>query len=296
MDQKANTAADLAQVLKIQASMGADMEKLSQERERQQQAYLDKRWAELDAKKKNISSGRIEELERKIRDYKSERGNKLHHDKEVRRLNKAMGEARREIKFMLWAQQIVLKRRNEQRRVNHVLQKQTEKFEKKVSAGISEEELDYPTKQENWVRNSILPKSLQPLPTPFSLEGIEAHWADQYDAEYAIDAWPENFPHATLSSSANRYREGRVVTEDEYKQMLADQKAAVEKEMEIALEDLKIQAETKAENERRAAEGLPPVEPRENVLLREEVVEPEKTGLSKYIPTWMPNPFKKAST
>jgi hypothetical protein len=295
MDQKANAAADLARVLRIQASMGVKMEKMSHEREAQQLAYLNKRWAELDSKKKSIYSGKVEQLEKKIRDYKSELGNKLHDDKEVHRLNTAMGEARREIKSILWAEQIVLKHRNEQRRVNHVLQKQTEKLEKKKSAGIPEEELNYPTKQQNWVRTSLLPKSLQPLPAPFSLEGIEAHWADQYDAEYALNDWPENFPHATLSSIANRYREGGVITEDEYRQMLADQKAAVKKEMEIALEDLKIDAENKAENERRAAEGLPPVAPRENVLLKEVEEEPEKTGLSKYIPSWVPNPFKKAS-
>lgn len=49
MNQRANTSADLAEVLRIQRTHGAVKTKEQQEQQQKATAYLDKRWEQIDA-------------------------------------------------------------------------------------------------------------------------------------------------------------------------------------------------------------------------------------------------------
>jgi hypothetical protein len=129
------------------------------------------------------------------------------------------------------------------------------------------------------VRESLLPKSLVSLPVPYKLTGIECHWADLLDSQYAGE-WPKAIKHSSdLEKKV-------VVTEEEYNMELDKQREEVEKMTQGILEEL----EFKAENERRVKEGLPKLkwQPKEEEAPIEEVSKP-RSGVMKYMPNWFAN-------
>lgn len=276
MDQRENSAADLAKVLSIQRETGIEMAKKRSERKKEQKDWLDKRWKKLDAMAKSVRDGKIRELERKLRDCKSERGNKLDNNMEVRRLETAMSQIRREIRELLWAQRIVEQHNTAQSKLKRAFKRDTMKMEElkaKLKAdGKTDkaERLRLPQMGANPVRESLLPKSLASIPRPFSLQGIECYWADLHDPECAGQTWPASVVHSSMPTR-------KVLTLEEYKDQIAEEKQAVQDQTKGILEELVFNAE----NERRVADGLPP-------LPRYEVEKPLPTkGIAKYMPRWM---------
>jgi hypothetical protein len=135
--------------------------------------------------------------------------------------------------------------------------------------------------QKNEVYFSLLPKALKPLPKPYHLNGVEVQWADLLDAEYAKELWPGGIVHSAMQTP-------KVLTADEFHDRIVEERKTVEEEAKRLLKEMKLNAE----NERRAAAGLPPLEP-------EPEPKPEKKGIAKYVPEFiweMKNPFKRAST
>lgn len=288
MDQRQNTSADLAKVLSIQEEMGAWMAKKGNDRRHERNQYLGKRWKEIEALAQKVEEGKIKELDRKIRDCKSERGNKLHDDKEVHRLDKEASRIRREIRELLWASHIVKQRDSLDAHNEKTFERELWRMKKEEAALRKQGKHDLanrlriPKKKRSYeVRNKLIPKSLKAMPTPYSLKGIEIQWADLYDAEYAGETWPQAVVHAPIQSR-------RIVTEEEYHTGIENHKKAIADQTRRILEDIAIDTE----NKRREAEGLP-------ALTREEVVPeaPKKTGYGRYLPDWMSfkNPFKRAS-
>ena len=103
MDQRANSAADVAAVLSIQEKAGMEMTKIRADRKKQQEAYLDRKWREIEALAKDHEAGKVAELEKQLDENMAARETSLHDDREMRRLDKTMGGIRRKIAELRWA-------------------------------------------------------------------------------------------------------------------------------------------------------------------------------------------------
>lgn len=300
MAQRENTAADLAKVLFIQEELGMKMAEQRAERTAQQDQYLDKKWASLEAAAKSVEEGKIQEMEQKIRDHKSELSNQKPGETEALRLNNAISQLHRDIKYHLWAQHIVQEGNQVQQKLDPQIARfnETKKRRDELLEQGKEEEanaITLPKVGRNHVRDSLLPKALKSYPKPYSLNGIECHWADLWDAEFAQE-WPEVIVQSPLVTESGR--QSSFITEEEYNQQVAVEKKKVQEEAEMIVEELRIEAENRfieKENRRRKREGLsslPTIEAKPTVSNK------EKTGIAKYIPAWasdFKNPFKRAS-
>ncbi|KAF2015066.1 hypothetical protein BU24DRAFT_451960 [Aaosphaeria arxii CBS 175.79] len=273
MDQRANSVADLAKVLSMQEIQAESMEEKTANRKTLQEAYLKKKWAELEALAASIETGAVKELEKKIRDCKSVLGEKKVDAQEAARLNKAMAEHRHKLKEILWAQHIIRQLEETEKtldashetRIKHI----KSRIESLRSQGRNDEAdaIKLPERPENTVRTQFLPKALKSLPTPFTLNGVEIHWADLQDAERASE-WPEAVLHDTLAAIVKKRKDGFVTVEE-----AKDQLREIEEErIRAAKKLLGIAAPEVDEAPKEAA----------------------KTGVWKYIPE-IKNPFKRAT-
>ncbi|KAF2272487.1 uncharacterized protein EI97DRAFT_504158 [Westerdykella ornata] len=124
------------------------------------------------------------------------------------------------------------------------------------------------------IYRSILPDQLRTLPEVFSLEGVEIHWADREDEIYQCN-WPVEVQHAFIPKP-------EILTEEEFAFRASQERQLIEEEALKRVEEILLNEE----NERRAAQGLPPLErlaqpqPTTPPVLQEEVtVEASKPGL-----------------
>ncbi|KAH7132161.1 transcriptional regulation of mitochondrial recombination-domain-containing protein [Dendryphion nanum] len=286
MDQKANSVADLAQVLLMQKSKARKMEIAEGHREDEQKRFLDKRWAELEAVAKTVDEGAIKDLEKKIRDCKSLLGETKGNAKESARLNAEIKEHKQEIRTLTWTQHIVRRQSRLQRRyeakyeeVNQELRAQRKELRDK---GKQNEALliKKPRMPLNPIRKSLLPAALKSEPKSFNTELIEIHWANLEDAEYA-EKWPSSAIHDTMERVIKKRRDG-FVTELEWNldTVQAQRQQAVDRLLQnpsqidpVAFSD---------------APGAP------DAIGTPVVMEPQKkTGIWQYIPNL--NPFNRAS-
>ncbi|KAF9693056.1 hypothetical protein EKO04_009324 [Ascochyta lentis] len=138
------------------------------------------------------------------------------------------------------------------------------------------EEAFAPKKQvdtrDHFIARSVLPQQLRkPLPTPYTLDGVNVMWADMQDALYAAGSWPEAIAHETLA--VNRIRDATAyLSADEFE---------IEKRNEVSsiLRALRPEAESEQEKTQLYTRLDDPV--------------PQKTGVLGML--GKVNPFKSAS-
>jgi len=214
MNQRANSVADLAQVLSIQGEQGAKMVEETERRTKLQREFLDPKWAEIEELARLAEGGEIPKLEREI---KSITNNPLAKEGEESRkpVDSQVKTRRQRIKQLLWAQQMV-KARNEASTTPVVHEALVGKKNAKTSATQSNR-----LSPRDMIEQSILPKHLKSCPEPFTLDGVEIQWADLQDAEFA-ENWPTEIEHdymGILNRDPLLPGQGRrrfPVTEDEW--------------------------------------------------------------------------------
>lgn len=289
MDQRANASADLARVLQIQKQVAEEMRQNAQKREEEQTNFLRKKWAFYEGLAAKVKAGKDVELEKKIEILKTELKNKAGDEKATQRLERKIKHADHDVRQMRSAGRFVAKRDAKQAEVDAQYKKDLAAFNREVAAlekkGKTEEaEMLRQQKPEKPVSEYYfrpVPMCFKSLDASFSVDGIQCDWADLMDAEYAAGQWPETVTHSTLLKSEGTLR---ILTGEEYRDQIRQDKERIETETQSILETIK----RDAENARRAAAGLPPLE-----IKKEEPAEEPKTGLAKYT-SWVKNPFKRA--
>ncbi|KAF2203236.1 hypothetical protein GQ43DRAFT_439002 [Delitschia confertaspora ATCC 74209] len=209
MRQKANSIADLAEVLRLQGEQAGWMAKNREEREVQSREWLEKKWAEVEELAEKGKTGEINKLQLEIKRLEDSLTRKTT-EKEKERVTKAVRLHNHRLKKLQWALKMVYKRNALEKTLASGTTTPTETSivaAEKAAENASTETLQTTSTSEsprsnlkNPITTSLLPRHLSaPLPVPFDLSSVTLEWADLYDAEYA-KAWPEAVVHDVMGT------------------------------------------------------------------------------------------------
>jgi hypothetical protein len=253
MDQRANMSADLAEVLRIQETHGAQMATALEEQQQKASEFMDKKWASIDsianpAAEKAKQAASVKWLEHEIRrltqkmkmkhmqkdeDQKRLEAARSSHETRLKRVQYALRKAEQfktlqadltakaapanepgaqekldDLHAQVAALRASLENPDPTRSQEHLdvdadtLELHTAEIAALEAAFEAKQQLDT---RDHYIARSVLPAVLKkPLPTPYTLEGVNVMWADMQDALYAAGSWPEAIAHETLAVNAVR--------------------------------------------------------------------------------------------
>jgi hypothetical protein len=319
MNQRANSAADLAMVLFIHRKLGHEMTALQRRRVREQQTYLRKKWPELKALA-GTSEEKLAALKKTILDSEKLRKETVD-EKEAASLKLRLIAAHKRLKKIQWAKKLVTQHDNIVSKFLAAKPKSVEPKAAEPKAADSEapepeatETASKParfTKKEKKALAAVpeiekplvpLPEPITPLPEglvqkilpatlkswkspPYTIEGVECKWADLIDPQYAAK-WPQEMKgHALL-----REVHTKVLTEDEYNARALRVQRRVDQKAREILKEMKFEAE----NKRRVEKGLPRLKrAAKKVKVAAGVVaeQAKPAGLMRFMPGFIANRF-----
>ncbi|OCK74920.1 hypothetical protein K432DRAFT_386523 [Lepidopterella palustris CBS 459.81] len=176
MNQKANSIADLAKVLFMQAEKGVEMEENIKRRKEEVAKVAAAKWAEIEALAARADSGEVKTIEKELERLMPMYERRA--EKEKERIGKAIALQKKYRKRLLWAQSLVRARK-------------AEDAAKEAAICAAKKK----TKSDTKITVSVIPKRLRRrLPKPMTLDGVSIQWANLSDAEYAAK-WPEDVVH-----------------------------------------------------------------------------------------------------
>lgn len=305
MNQRANSAADLARVLFIHRKLGHEMVALQRRRVREQHAYLKKKWPELRALAKT-SDAMLAKIKQKIVDS-TKLQKEATDEKERASAKGSLINAHRRLRKIQSAKKVVLRCDKSVSKFLAVKPKaakptkKTKEAEDEALAAVPEVERDLEPLPEpippldQAIVEMVIPPTLKSIRgTPWTIKGVECKWADLVDPQYAAK-WPQEIAGHQLLHKAH----AKVMTEDEYNEREIEMKKEVQKETQAIYEKLKHEA-TQDERVKKGLPRLPFKEKSEPVKVVEEEKEEEQakpTGLMRFVPGFIAKRFggKKAT-
>lgn len=264
MDQRANTSADLAEVLRLQETHGHAMAAALDEQQQKAADFMDKKWASIDAvanaaAANQKSADSVKWLEHEIRrltqklkmkhmqkdaDQKALEAARTSHETRLKRVQYALRKAEQfknmqaelaiqaapateagaEEQLAELRQQVTILRdaleNPDPTRSQEDLDVDADLLERHTAA-IASLERAFDAKSQldtrsHYIARSVLPQQLKkPLPTPYTLAGVNVLWADMQDALYAAGSWPDAIAHESLP--VNRVRDATAfLSAEEY--------------------------------------------------------------------------------